>query len=82
MILRSPKELAVLESNSQLLVQILDSLESMFAPGTSTIEIDAAIDQRIRAVGAVPAMKNYRGFPFSSCTNINEQVTNAIPSLA
>ena len=42
---------------------------------------DAILFQRkAKEMGAIPAFKGYRGYPFSLCTSINEEVVHGIPS--
>jgi methionyl aminopeptidase len=65
---------------SQLVAQILDELAAMVAPGVSTADLDAAAESRVRAGGAEPAFKGYRGYPATLCASVNEQVIHGIPS--
>jgi methionyl aminopeptidase len=46
----------------------------------STLELDAFAEKSIRARGAVPAFKGYRGFPKTLCVSVNDQVVHGIPS--
>lgn len=48
-------------------------------PGVSTAELDAIAEQTIRAHGAVPAFKGYRGFPATICASPNEVIVHGIP---
>lgn len=52
----------------------------MAVPGVTTLEIDAAAEKMIRDAGALPTFKGYRGFPFSICASVNEQVVHGFPS--
>ena len=38
-------------------------LAAMVAPGVTTADLDALAEQRMRAAGAEPAFKGYRGYP-------------------
>lgn len=51
-------------------------------PGTSTAELDRAVEGFIRMRGATPTFKGYGGFPASLCSSVNEQVVHGIPSPA
>jgi methionyl aminopeptidase len=53
---------------------------TLAVPGTSTLDIDLAVDALIRTHGATPTFKGYGGFPASTCTSVNEQIVHGIPS--
>ncbi len=80
-IIRSQEEIRKIERSSQILVEVVDSVEPLIAPGITTRQIDEEIELRIREKGGVPAMKGYRGYPCCSCTNINDEVVNSMPSM-
>jgi methionyl aminopeptidase len=50
------------------------------APGVTTEDLDALAEREIRAGGAVPAFKGYKGYPATICASVNEQVVHGIPS--
>ena len=77
---KSPSELAKMRAASQVVAQVLDELASMVAPGVSTADLDAAAESKVRALGAEPAFKGYRGYPATLCASVNEQVIHGIPS--
>jgi len=77
---KSPAELDRMRAASQLVARILDDLAAMVVPGVSTAELDAAAEQRVRAAGAEPAFKGYRGYPATLCASANEQVIHGIPN--
>jgi len=63
----------------RIVAQVLDLVDESLAPGMTTSELDRRIEDFIRARGAVPAFKNYQGFPASACISINEEVVHGIP---
>lgn len=58
----------------------LNLAEKEIKPGLTTRELDGMIDDYIRSHGAVPAFKDYQGFPASACISINEEVVHGIPA--
>lgn len=62
-----------------LLARQMVDIEPLLKPGVRTAEIDRAAEDFIRAHGAVPAYKGYRGFPATLCISVNEQVVHGIP---
>ena len=77
---KSPAEIEKMRAASQLVARILDELAAMVAPGVSTADLDQAAEARVRAAGAEPAFKGYRGYPATLCASVNEQVVHGIPN--
>ncbi len=77
---RSPEELRRLREANQLVGMILEQLRHAVAPGVTTADLDALAEREIRAAGALPAFKGYKGYPASICASVNEQVVHGIPS--
>ncbi len=77
---KSPAELEKMRAANQLVAQILDELAALVAPGVSTADLDAAAEAKVRAAGAEPAFKGYRGYPATLCASVNEQVVHGIPN--
>jgi len=64
----------------QLAGLVLSELRKLVKPGVRTIEIDQAAERMIREAGGLPTFKGYRGFPYSICASVNEQVVHGFPS--
>lgn len=79
---KSPAEIERMRAANQLVARILDELSGMVAPGVSTADLDAAAESKVRAAGAEPAFKGYRGYPATLCASVNDQVVHGIPSKA
>ena len=77
---KSPAEIEKMRAASALVADVLGELAAMVAPGVSTLELDAAAERLVRAAGAQPAFKGYRGYPATICASVNEQVIHGIPS--
>jgi len=50
------------------------------SPGISTNELDRIAENFILKHGATPSFKNYKGYPSSICTSVNEEIIHGIPS--
>ncbi|MDO9541355.1 MAG: type I methionyl aminopeptidase, partial [Kiritimatiellia bacterium] len=48
-------------------------------PGITTDEIDAIVHEASISEGGYPSPRNYRGFPKSVCTSVNEVICHGIP---
>ena len=77
---KSPAEIEKMRAASQLVARILEELAAMVAPGVSTADLDVAAEDKVRAAGAEPAFKGYRGYPATLCASANEQVIHGIPN--
>ena len=64
----------------QVTATILDELNDIVKPGISTEDINSFVHRRTLEMGATPATLNYKGYPKSCCTSINEVVCHGIPS--
>ncbi len=65
---------------NMLVADVLAELAAMVAPGVSTLDLDREAERLVRARGAEPAFKGYRGYPATLCASVNEQVVHGIPS--
>ncbi len=79
-VLKSKHEIQRLQESADLVSEVLNKMIDMAEPGVSTIELDELAEKTIRDYGAKPAFKGYRGFPFTVCCSINEQVVHGFPS--
>jgi methionyl aminopeptidase len=77
---KSPAEIEKMRAANQLVARVLEDLAAMVAPGVSTADLDAAAEAKVRAAGAEPAFKGYRGYPATLCASVNEQVVHGIPN--
>jgi methionyl aminopeptidase len=77
---KSPAELERMRAANALVAQVLGALAVMVEPGISTADLDEAAERSVRAAGAEPAFKGYRGYPATLCASVNEQVVHGIPS--
>lgn len=63
-----------------LAADTLNRVADLVAPGVTTEQINRFVHEDTLAKGAIPAPLNYRGFPKSVCTSVNEVVCHGIPS--
>jgi len=77
---KSAAEIERMRAANVLVADVLAELAAMVKPGVTTAELDAAAEMMVRAGGAEPAFKGYRGYPATLCASVNEQVVHGIPS--
>ncbi|KAK2466945.1 hypothetical protein APHAL10511_001203 [Amanita phalloides] len=59
--------------------EVLDIAASHIRPGITTDEIDEVVHDEIIKRNAYPSPLNYRHFPKSVCTSVNEVICHGIP---
>ena len=77
--LMSPRMLADMRASCQLAADCLTAVGEIVRPGLATNEIDAFVHDYITSRDAYPSPLNYKGFPKSVCTSINDCVCHGIP---
>jgi methionyl aminopeptidase len=77
---KSPAEIERMRVANVLVADVLAELASKVAAGVTTAELDREAERLVRAAGAEPAFKGYRGYPATLCASVNEEVVHGIPS--
>nr|VFJ60934.1 MAG: methionyl aminopeptidase [Candidatus Kentron sp. DK]VFJ63305.1 MAG: methionyl aminopeptidase [Candidatus Kentron sp. DK] len=79
-ILKTPSQIERMRIAGQLAADVLDMITPHVRPGVTTAELDRIChDYIVKEQASVPAPLNYRGFPKSICTSVNQQVCHGIP---
>lgn len=78
--LKSPQEIAKMQESADLVSEVMNRMLAAAQPGVTTNELDQLAEKTIRQAGATPMFKGYRGFPYTVCVSINEQVVHGFPS--
>eukprot|EP00803_Ostreobium_quekettii_P011057 evm.model.scf_76.9 EVM.evm.TU.scf_76.9 scf_76:65912-67467(-) len=63
----------------RLAAETLEYAGSLVKPGVKTDTIDKAVHEFVIDHGAYPSPLNYKGFPKSVCTSVNECICHGIP---
>ncbi len=78
---KSSKEIEKMRTAGRLAAEVLEMIEPLVEPGITTGELDRICHEYIVGVQeAIPAPLNYRGFPKSICTSVNDVICHGIPS--
>ena len=78
-VLRTKNEIEKLTLSSRIVAEVLQELRQHVVPGITTQELNDVAESYALKRGALPAFKDYRGFPASLCISINEQIVHGIP---
>ena len=77
--LKSKRDIEQIKACGRLVLETLDLVEAAVVPGVTTDQLNAIAHEYAVKNGAVPAPLNYRGFPKSVCTSVNEVICHGIP---
>lgn len=77
--IKTPREIEKMRVVGQLAARTLEAVGKIIRPGLTTQEIDDFVHKDTLERQCIPAPLNYRGFPKSCCTSVNEVVCHGIP---
>lgn len=78
--IKTEEEILLMRESCRITAEILKELEEIVKPGMSTEDINRYVHERIVAAGGTPSTLNYRGYPKSCCTSVNDVICHGIPS--
>ena len=76
---KTSEEIEVMRKAGKIVAETLDMVGQELKPGMTTGRLDQMVEEFIRSKDAIPAFKNYQGFPGSACISIDEEVVHGIP---
>ncbi len=77
--LKQGTEIEGIRRAGRLVIDTLDMIEKRIHPGMTTDEINTLVHDYTIQHHAIPAPLNYKGFPKSVCTSVNEVICHGIP---
>ncbi len=77
--LKTPEQLDQMAAAGKVHAEAIALSVEAAQPGTTTLEVDAAVEDFIRKAGGIPTFKGFRGFPGSICISNNSMVVHGIP---
>ena len=78
--IKSAEELILMRASCAATRHVLDEVASIIVPGATTLDIDNFVHRRITEMGGVPSTLNYKGYPKSCCTSLNDVICHGIPN--
>lgn len=79
-ICKSPAEIEKLRRSGRVVRQILAETSGRVRSGGTTLELERFVEKRLVQLGAQPASKGYRGYPWCLCTSVNNEIVHGMPS--
>ena len=78
--IKTPAQIEKIRRSAQINVAVLDEVARRIGPGMPASEIDRIVYEITTRMGGIPAPLNYKGYPYSVCTSVNDQVCHGFPS--
>lgn len=79
-IIKSNSELNLMEESGKILGETLNILKNKTKEGITTSELNNIAEKTINKFKCIPAFKGYRGFPFSVCASVNDELVHGFPN--
>jgi methionyl aminopeptidase len=77
--LKTKEEIEIMRRAGRVVAQCLDMVDKTIEAGMTTKQLDRLIEDFLLSHGAIPAFKDYQGYPASACISINDEVVHGIP---
>ncbi len=77
--IKSDEEIEKMRASCSLAAKVLKAAGSLVKPGVTTQMIDDLVHEMTVQHGAYPSPLNYKGFPKSVCTSVNNCACHGIP---
>jgi len=78
-VIKSKADLEGMRKACRLAARTLEETAGILRPGMTTNDINTFVHEYTLRHGAIPAPLNYRGYPKSVCTSVNEVICHGIP---
>jgi methionyl aminopeptidase len=78
--IKSAAEIDLMRESCRVTKLVLDEVGLIIEPGISTQDIDSFVHRRIVEEGGTPSTLNYKGYPKSCCTSVNDVICHGIPN--
>lgn len=77
---KSSSQIVLMKKACSIVKEALAIAERMSIVGSTTMQINDAVEKFILSQGATPSFKNYQGFPFAICSSVNDEVVHGFPN--
>jgi len=77
--IKSAREIQKIKKSCSIVAEILGILMEEATAGMTTNDLDRRAHELTLKKGAIPAFKDYNGFPKVLCASVNEEVVHGIP---
>ena len=78
--IKTPSQIEKIRQSAKINIAVLDEVEKHICEGISLGEIDRVVRETTIRLGGIPAPLDYKGYPYSVCTSVNNQVCHGYPA--
>ncbi len=78
-LIKTHAQIEKIRASAKVNVAVLDEVAKQIHEGMALSEIDRIVREKTAEMGAVAAPLDYRGYPYSVCTSVNDQVCHGYP---
>lgn len=79
-VLKQQSEIDKIRASNVIVAEVLAALREEVREGVTTRQLDCLSEELVLKKGAKPAFKGYRGYPFSLCASVNDEIIHGLPS--
>lgn len=79
-ILKTDKQINKIKDSCKIVAHTLQFLKEIIRENISTSDLNCSAEMFILKNNGAPGFKGYKGFPFTICTSINDEVVHGFPS--
>jgi len=77
---KTEAEIELMRQSALLVSSTLAQVAAVLKPGITTLSVDKMIGEIIHDNNAIPSFLNYHGYPYNSCTSVNDVVVHGFPN--
>ncbi|MDP5275752.1 type I methionyl aminopeptidase [Chengkuizengella axinellae] len=78
--LKNKNEISLMREAGILLAECHQQVEKLIKPGTTTLDIDAFVENFLHDHGAKPEQKGFHGYPYATCGSVNDVICHGFPN--
>ncbi|OGY28514.1 MAG: type I methionyl aminopeptidase [Candidatus Woykebacteria bacterium RIFCSPHIGHO2_12_FULL_43_10] len=78
--IKNDKEISLMAKSGRIAALVLEKAVELAKPGTTTLEIEEAVEEEISKLGGESAFKKVKGYHYATCFSVNDEVVHGLPS--
>ncbi|MBP1153232.1 MULTISPECIES: type I methionyl aminopeptidase [unclassified Paenibacillus] len=78
--IKTPEEIELMRQAGEILAKCHQEIAKMIRPGLSTMVINDFAERFIQEQGAEQVVKGFKGYPFATCTSVNDVIAHGFPN--
>lgn len=73
-IIKTEEEIEKMDRAGDIVSGMHEALRDFIEVGKTTKEINNFCEEYIRSHGGIPSQINYQGYPYATCTSVNDEI--------